>query len=206
MNLLEVAFNGHKSDDYEAGKPLHAARRAKTPLARMREHAALEQAIREADRPHRASRERRAYPESGSVLPGPERRALWLPVRAVGGAMSDQPTIQVPRGCPNAPSGCCCTGACQELIDVVPADEYWRVVGERDEARRTATSQTCRAPNGTCVFDARVKGIVSLLAAQYRWGAWRARRLLADEMIAEHKRVRQLTARQRRAIARAAAG
>jgi hypothetical protein len=47
--------------------------------------------------------------------------------------------------------------------------------------------------------------IVELLAAQYRWGAWRARRLLADEMISEHKRVRELTARQRGAIARAAA-
>lgn len=47
------------------------------------------------------------------------------------------PVIQVERGCP-APVGvgCACLGTCHELIDVVPADVYWRVVGERDEARR----------------------------------------------------------------------
>lgn len=46
------------------------------------------------------------------------------------------PVIRVEQGCPNVLVGCACTGRCHELIDVVPAAEYWRVVGERDEARR----------------------------------------------------------------------
>jgi hypothetical protein len=52
--------------------------------------------------------------------------------------MTDSPVIQVERGCDalRAGVGCGCTGRCHELIDVVPADVYWRVVGERDEARR----------------------------------------------------------------------
>jgi hypothetical protein len=51
---------------------------------------------------------------------------------------STSPVIQVERGCDahRAGVGCGCTGQCHELIDVVPADVYWRVVGERDEARR----------------------------------------------------------------------
>jgi hypothetical protein len=51
--------------------------------------------------------------------------------------MTDDPVIRVERGCP-APAGvgCGCFGACHELIDVMPAADYWQVVGERDEARR----------------------------------------------------------------------
>jgi hypothetical protein len=51
---------------------------------------------------------------------------------------STSPVIQVERGCPAAELGvgCACLGTCHELIDVVSADVYWRVVGERDEARR----------------------------------------------------------------------
>jgi hypothetical protein len=50
----------------------------------------------------------------------------------------DNPIIKVPRGCSAAMDGigCGCTGGCQELIEVVPAHLFWRVVGERDEARR----------------------------------------------------------------------
>lgn len=56
-------------------------------------------------------------------------RGLW--------AAMTSPVIRVEQGC-QAPEhvGCACTGRCHELIDVVPAAEYWRVVGERDEARR----------------------------------------------------------------------
>lgn len=52
--------------------------------------------------------------------------------------MPDSPVIRVRRNCPanEAGVGCACIGTCEELIDVVPAQEYWRVVGERDEARR----------------------------------------------------------------------
>jgi hypothetical protein len=45
------------------------------------------------------------------------------------------PIVQVPVGCPNAPFGCACTGRCHELIPMVPAETYWRAIGERDEAR-----------------------------------------------------------------------
>jgi hypothetical protein len=62
---------------------------------------------------------------------------------------TDSPVISVEQGCPNAPVGCACTGRCHELIDVVPAADYWRVVGERDEARRRA--------NG-CGHDQRTAG------------------------------------------------
>lgn len=48
MNLLEVSFNGHKSDDYIPGKPSHNARQAKTAIARMQRHALEEQAWRRA--------------------------------------------------------------------------------------------------------------------------------------------------------------
>lgn len=34
--------------------------------------------------------------------------------------------------------GCSCIGICQETMEVVAAADYWRVVGERDEARRSA--------------------------------------------------------------------
>ena len=47
--MTEVAFNPRNGEDYEAGKPRHNARRAKTPLARMQQHAAFEQAVREAE-------------------------------------------------------------------------------------------------------------------------------------------------------------
>ena len=47
--MTEVAFNPRNGEDFEAGKPLHNARRAKSPLARMREHAMFEQAVREAE-------------------------------------------------------------------------------------------------------------------------------------------------------------
>lgn len=52
--------------------------------------------------------------------------------------MPDNPVIQLRKNCPvnEAGVGCACFGACHELIDVVPAAEYYRVVGERDEARR----------------------------------------------------------------------
>lgn len=48
------------------------------------------------------------------------------------------PVIQLRKNCPanEAGLGCACIGTCHELIDVVPAAEYWWVVGERDEARR----------------------------------------------------------------------
>lgn len=49
---------------------------------------------------------------------------------------STDPVIRVERGCPNPEIGCACIGTCHELMDVVPVAEYWRVVGERDEARR----------------------------------------------------------------------
>ena len=45
---VEVVFNRH-SGDYIPGKPRHNARHARSPVARLREHAALEQAVREAE-------------------------------------------------------------------------------------------------------------------------------------------------------------
>lgn len=54
------------------------------------------------------------------------------------------PVLKRERGCSASLTvGCACTGACHELIDVVPADAYWRAIGERDELRRIllATSQ-----------------------------------------------------------------
>jgi hypothetical protein len=52
--------------------------------------------------------------------------------------MPDSPVIQLRKNCPvnEAGVGCACFVACHELVDVVPAQEYWRVVGERDELRR----------------------------------------------------------------------
>lgn len=67
------------------------------------------------------------------------------------------PVIQVPRGCP-APSGvgCACLGTCHELMDVVPADVYWRAIGERDEARRllaeNSRGPTLDVPGGTSIL------------------------------------------------------
>jgi hypothetical protein len=46
---VDVQFNGHKDADYEAGKPRHNARHARTPLARMQQHAVFEQKLREAE-------------------------------------------------------------------------------------------------------------------------------------------------------------
>jgi hypothetical protein len=46
---IDVAFNGHKDDDYIPGKPRHNARHARTPVARLRAHAELERAWREAE-------------------------------------------------------------------------------------------------------------------------------------------------------------
>ena len=74
--------------------------------------------------------------------------------------MSD-PTIKVERGCPAAAAGvgCGCTGRCHELIDVVPAADYWRVVGERDEARRgSAASIPPRATWSRCFVCGDGKG------------------------------------------------
>lgn len=45
---VEVVFNRH-SGDYIPGKPRHNARHAKSPVARLREHAQFEQAVREAE-------------------------------------------------------------------------------------------------------------------------------------------------------------
>lgn len=52
--------------------------------------------------------------------------------------LTNSPVIKLERGCPAllGYGGCGCTGACHELIDVVPADAYWRAIGERDELRR----------------------------------------------------------------------
>lgn len=46
---IDVQFNGHKDADYIPGKPRHNARHAKSPVARLREHAQFEQAVREAE-------------------------------------------------------------------------------------------------------------------------------------------------------------
>ena len=46
---VDVQFNGHRDPDYIPGKPRHNARHARSPVARLREHAALEQAVREAE-------------------------------------------------------------------------------------------------------------------------------------------------------------
>ena len=44
----EVVFNRHDDEDYTPGKPLHNARRAKTPLARLQMVAQEERAWRRA--------------------------------------------------------------------------------------------------------------------------------------------------------------
>lgn len=46
------------------------------------------------------------------------------------------PVFRVERGCPSAPMGCGCTGACRELIEVVPAAEYFRLLGRIEQMER----------------------------------------------------------------------
>jgi hypothetical protein len=65
------------------------------------------------------------------------------------------PVFKVERGCPAAPMGCGCTGQCHELIDVVSAEDYFLVVGQRDELRRMfadrgtrSTIPDCERPTG----------------------------------------------------------
>lgn len=53
---------------------------------------------------------------------------------------SGSPVFKVERGCPNAPMGCGCTGACRELIEVVPASEYFRLLGRVEQMERDRCS------------------------------------------------------------------
>jgi hypothetical protein len=64
--------------------------------------------------------------------------------RAAGGTFDcpacDLVVFQVERGCDAARAGigCGCTGQCHELSEVVPASEYYRLLGRIEQLERSA--------------------------------------------------------------------
>lgn len=54
---------------------------------------------------------------------------------------SASPVFKVEQGCAviRAGMGCGCIGTCHEKIDVVKAEDYWKVVGQRDALREALT-------------------------------------------------------------------
>lgn len=64
------------------------------------------------------------------------------------------PVFKVEQGCPAAPGACGCYGACHELIEVVRASEYYRLLGRIEQLESLGAVMAVAGPLQRAINEA----------------------------------------------------